>query len=277
MLQTHLVELMRFLGMWAPSQSIRIAMYRKAGIKIGNVHAIGSGVWLDNNFKNMISIEDKVHLSGNIRILSHSYILAGHEKEGISPVIIKRGASIGNNVLILAGVTIGENTVVGAGAVVVNNIPPNCLAVGVPAKPVRYFNSNKMLREKDDRMSLKLPLFVKCKTCEMEFWSEIRCDEQTFRTLDLRGNCHLCPNKHKNRYNKKDYYYIDIMKRVIGLCSEWKEGKKDHWIAKLAESTFVSTKKMREDYLEPLITKGILENGSEDTIRFVGLPNGIKI
>ena len=228
-------------------------------------------------YRNIISIEDEVHLSGYIRILSHSYILYGYEKEGISPVIIKKGARIGNNVLILAGVTIGENSVVGAGAVVANNIPPNCLAVGVPAKPVRYFKSNKMLQERDDRMSLKLPLYLKCKTCEIEFWSEIRCDKQTFRTLDLRGNCHVCPNRHKNRYDKKDYYYIDIMQSVIRLCAEWKEGKKGHWIAKLAERTFVSTRKIREDYLKPLITNGVLENGLDDTIRFVGLPNGVEI
>ena len=134
----RVVELMRFLGMWAPSQSIRIAMYRKAGIRIGKVHAFGSGIWLDVNFKNMITIEDNVHIAGFIRILSHSFILHD-EREGYSPVIIKKGASIGINVIILAGAIIGENSVVGAGAVVNKNIPPNCLAVGVPAKPVRYF------------------------------------------------------------------------------------------------------------------------------------------
>jgi serine acetyltransferase len=267
---------MRFFGMWAPPQSLRIAMYRKAGIRIGKVHAFGNGVWLDINLKNIITIEDDVHLSGFIRILSHSYILYGYEKEGISPVIIKKGARIGTNVLILAGVTIGENSVVGAGAVVANNIPPNCLAVGVPAKPVRYFTKNKMLQEREEQLS-KLPLYLKCKTCEIEFWSDIRCNKKIFRTLDLRGNFHVCSNGHKNRYDKKDYYYIDIMKNVIRLCAEWKEGKKDHWIAKLAERTFVSTRKIREDYLKTLITNGLLEEGPDDTIHFVGLPNRVEI
>jgi serine acetyltransferase len=203
---------MRFFGMWAPSQSMRIAMYRKAGIRIGTVHAFGNSIWLDTKIKNIIVIEDDVHLSGYIRILSHSWVMYGYESEGISPVIIKKGARIGVDVLILAGVIIGENSVVGAGAVVTHNIPPNCLAVGVPAKPVRYFTSNKMFQERDERMSLKLPLYLKCKTCKIEFWSDIRCDKQTFRTLDLQGNCHVCPNGHKNRYDKKDYYYVDIMK-----------------------------------------------------------------
>jgi maltose O-acetyltransferase len=136
-------ELMRLIGQYAPSQSMRVAMYRRAGIRIGKVRAFGNAIWLDINYKNMITIEDNVHLAGFIRILSHSFILYDYEDEGFSPVVIKKGARIGSNVLILAGVIIGENSVVGAGAVVANDIPPNCLAVGVPAQPVRYFKSVK--------------------------------------------------------------------------------------------------------------------------------------
>ena len=69
--------------------------------------------------------------------------------------------------------------------------------------------SNKCV-VRDGKMPSNQPmLYVKCKTCEIEFWSAIRCDKQIFRTLDLRDNCHRCPNGHKNRYDKKDYYYKD--------------------------------------------------------------------
>ncbi|PFE42497.1 serine acetyltransferase [Bacillus cereus] len=50
---------------------------------------------------------------------------------------------VGNNVLIGTGaklvgpVKIGNNVVIGANAVVVNDIPDNCLAVGIPAKVTR--------------------------------------------------------------------------------------------------------------------------------------------
>jgi len=269
--------LFRYIGMYSPSINMRISMYRKAGIRIGKLHEFGMGNWLDINLKNMITIEDDVHLAGHIQILSHSYILYGYEKEGMSPVIIKKGARVGFNVFILAGVTIGENSVVGGGAVVSDSIPPNCLAVGVPAKPVRYFNSTKTLPEEDRKMSLQLPLYLKCKTCGIEFWSDIRCDKQTFKTLDLQGNSHLCPNKHTNRYDQKDYYYPDVMKNVIKLCAEWKEGRKEEWISKLANRTCVSTRKIREDYFKPLINEGILKNGLDDTIRFVGSPDGVEI
>jgi len=34
-------------------------------------------------------------------------------------------------------VTIGENAIIGAGAVVTKDVPPNSIAVGVPAKVIR--------------------------------------------------------------------------------------------------------------------------------------------
>jgi acetyltransferase-like isoleucine patch superfamily enzyme len=46
---------------------------------------------------------------------------------------IKNGASIGANATVLPGITVGENAFVAAGAVVTEDIPPDTLAVGVPA------------------------------------------------------------------------------------------------------------------------------------------------
>lgn len=199
-------ELMRFFGMHAPLPSIRVAMYRKAGICISQLAEFGSNVWLDLNFKNMITIEDNVLLAGFVHILSHSFVLKGHQHEGFSPVIIKKGARIGTHVYILSGVTIGENSVIGAGAVVANDIPPNCLAAGVPAKPIKYFKSTPTSEEKVP--SKPNMLYVKCKTCRSEFWSAIICEKHTFAALDLHGNRHPCPLcGHKDRYDKKDYYY----------------------------------------------------------------------
>lgn len=44
---------------------------------------------------------------------------------------------IGTRVIILPGVTIGDNSIIGAGAVVTKDIPPNAVAVGVPAKVIK--------------------------------------------------------------------------------------------------------------------------------------------
>jgi tetrahydrodipicolinate N-succinyltransferase len=152
----------------------------------------------------MITIEDGVLLAGSDHILSHSFFMNGIEDEGFNPVIIKEGARIGARVLILAGVTIGEGSVIGAGAVVVNDIPPHCLAVGVPAKPIRYFKQQQVDKSSKDGM-----LFLKCKKCNIEFWSAIRCNKKKIHEVIFDNNSHMCPNGHKAHYKKNDYYFKD--------------------------------------------------------------------
>jgi len=206
-----LTWVMRFFGMYAPSQRIRVAMYRKAGINIGEGVYFGSKNWLDINFKSMIYVGDGAALAGDDMILSHDILISASvdklvasqgDYDGFRPVVIGKGARLGAHVLVLAGVTIGEYSVIGAGAVVVKDIPPYCLAVGVPAKPIRYFTQVKK--------SPAVPkLFIKCKTCGVEYFSRIVCERRVFKILDLKGSCHPCPNGHKDRYNKEDYYYKD--------------------------------------------------------------------
>jgi maltose O-acetyltransferase len=55
----------------------------------------------------------------------------------VEPVIIGNNVWIGSRALILRGVAIGDNSVIGAGSVVTKSIPPNSLAVGIPARVVR--------------------------------------------------------------------------------------------------------------------------------------------
>lgn len=45
---------------------------------------------------------------------------------------------MGTGSIIIQGLTIGENSIIGAGAVVTTDVPKNCTAVGVPAKPIKY-------------------------------------------------------------------------------------------------------------------------------------------
>ena len=52
--------------------------------------------------------------------------------------VIGNDVFVGANVTVLDGVRIGDGAVIGAGAVVIDNIPPYAVAVGVPAKVVKY-------------------------------------------------------------------------------------------------------------------------------------------
>lgn len=53
-------------------------------------------------------------------------------------IIIGNDVFIGANVTVLDGVSIGDGAVIGAGAVVTKDIPPYAIALGVPAKVVKF-------------------------------------------------------------------------------------------------------------------------------------------
>lgn len=53
------------------------------------------------------------------------------------PTHIGERVWIGANVTILKGVTIGERTIVGAGSVVTRDLPPDAIAVGIPARVIK--------------------------------------------------------------------------------------------------------------------------------------------
>lgn len=52
--------------------------------------------------------------------------------------LLEEGITMGTGSKTIQGVKIGKNAIVGAGAVVVKDLPEECTAVGVPAKPIRY-------------------------------------------------------------------------------------------------------------------------------------------
>ena len=59
--------------------------------------------------------------------------------------IIGNDVWTGRNVSIMAGVTIGDGAVIGTGAVVTHDIPPYAIAVGVPARVIKYRFSTEQI------------------------------------------------------------------------------------------------------------------------------------
>ena len=75
-------------------------------------------------------------------------------------VIIEEDVWIGSNVTILAGVTIGRGATIAARAVCNRNIPPYCIAGGIPAKVIKMYWSVEQILEhelklypEDERLS----------------------------------------------------------------------------------------------------------------------------
>ncbi|RXZ43826.1 acyltransferase [Crenobacter cavernae] len=55
-------------------------------------------------------------------------------------IVIDEGSWIGANAVIMANIKIGKGSVIGAGAIVNKDIPDHCVAVGCPAKVIKYIN-----------------------------------------------------------------------------------------------------------------------------------------
>lgn len=60
------------------------------------------------------------------------------------PVTIGNCVWIGGNVSITMGVTIGDNAIIGAGSVVTHDIPANAVAVGNPARVIKYIDNEEI-------------------------------------------------------------------------------------------------------------------------------------
>lgn len=53
-------------------------------------------------------------------------------------VEIESECELGSGMVIIQGKMIKRNSIIGAGSVVIHNIPPNCTAVGCPARPIKF-------------------------------------------------------------------------------------------------------------------------------------------
>jgi acetyltransferase-like isoleucine patch superfamily enzyme len=102
----------------------------KDGLRLGHRTDIGAFTYI--NAKHGVTIGDEVQIGSHCSIYTVSTI---DGKEG--PVVLERNCRIGSHSVVLPGVTVGENAVVGAMSLVNRDIPRDCVAYGVPARPAR--------------------------------------------------------------------------------------------------------------------------------------------
>ena len=120
-------------------------MFDQPRLVIGDGAELGWNVGITVNLE--VIVEDHARVAYDCRISDSD----AHPKQAdlraanrpppldeIRPVRICRNAWIGNGSHILKGVTVGEGAIIGANSVVVSNVPPFALAVGNPARVVRW-------------------------------------------------------------------------------------------------------------------------------------------
>ena len=77
---------------------------------------------------------------GRVPGLMHHELTRGHREMDVEmDVVVEEDVWIGTRVTLLPGVTVGRGATVAAGAVVNKDIPPYCVAGGVPAKFKKFY------------------------------------------------------------------------------------------------------------------------------------------
>ncbi len=90
-----------------------------------------------------ITIEDGAQIAANVQLVSNNH--DPYERNIITcrPVRICEGAWIGAGSTVLPGVTVGKHAIVGAASVVTKSVPDYAVAVGNPAKVIKYLDKER--------------------------------------------------------------------------------------------------------------------------------------
>ncbi len=111
-------------------------------VDYGRQIQIGKNVFIGNNFA--ASAFGGIYIGDNAMIgLGCTIATVNHLQEDLTKVqgkcvTIGEGAWIGARVTIVPGVTVGRGAVIGAGSVITKDIPENGVAVGNPAKIIKF-------------------------------------------------------------------------------------------------------------------------------------------
>ena len=133
--------------MWVGRNSFFIAT--GGVISIGNDVAFNSGVHINSSVGGAIEIGDHCLIGPNVvmRTAGHNFsdtgLLINTQGHLIGNIQIDQNVWIGAGSIILGGVKIGEGAIIGAEAVIVADIPAMPVAVGIPAKVIKYRDGRK--------------------------------------------------------------------------------------------------------------------------------------
>lgn len=121
-----------FIAMLPMTTSLRTFLHSLTGTKIGKNVFIASYVFIDDQYPELITLEDHVVIAYRCTIIAHD-----DSKGIVSPVTIKRNAYIGACATILPGAIVGEDTVIGAGTAVAKDVPPKTTIVSARERVIK--------------------------------------------------------------------------------------------------------------------------------------------
>ena len=103
-----------------------------------------------------VRLADDVFIGPNATFTNDPFPRSKVHPESFAITTVAEGASIGANATILPGLTIGRRSLVGAGAVVTNDVPPNAIVTGNPARITGYVDAAPVAPASPERPSDEL-------------------------------------------------------------------------------------------------------------------------
>ena len=122
----------------------QLTVVRPKNVTIGKNVTVMNGVLMMS--AGGITIEDNVMIAANVQLISNNHDPYDRYVITCKPILIKEGAWIGAGATILPGVTIGKYAIIGANSIVSKNIPDYGVAVGSPAKVIKYLEKEKFVK-----------------------------------------------------------------------------------------------------------------------------------
>jgi len=111
-------------------------------ISAGSVISAGCIVTANVNVGRHVLVNHQCVIGHDCIIGDYTSIMPGVTVSG--ETVIGERVYLGTGAVIINGITVGPNTIVGAGAVVSENLPSNCTAVGLPARPIKYHDASTL-------------------------------------------------------------------------------------------------------------------------------------
>ena len=144
-------------SLYRARQRRRWRMLRAKGMKLGKNINLPLSTWIDDAHCFLISIGDKCGFGEGCAILAHDAMPNEYiDATRVGRVNIHESCHFGMRTIILPGVTIGPRSIVGSNSVVINDIPPETVAGGNPAKVICTLE--EYLNKQRDWMK-KVPVF----------------------------------------------------------------------------------------------------------------------
>ncbi|GAB4818067.1 hypothetical protein N2152v2_005113 [Parachlorella kessleri] len=125
-------------GRRALALALQSRMSEVFAVDIHPAARIGRGILLDH--ATGVVIGETAVIGDNVSMLHHVTLGGSGTGKGVRHPTVGNGVLLGAGVSVLGPIVIGHCSKVGAGSVVVTDIPPHCVAVGVPATVVKVLD-----------------------------------------------------------------------------------------------------------------------------------------